>query len=75
MHCDCCNEFLTNLETRIRFKHSGNLANTCLKCLKTMEIPYKLPRTSDDTEDEEHTINYTEPPEPLYDEGELWDER
>lgn len=43
MKCECCDAFLTDEESRIRFQ-SGTFANTCRTCLDTMDIAYKLPK-------------------------------
>ena len=74
MHCECCNELLTDMETRIKFSNSGTFANTCLACLSTMDVSYKLPRNEYD-EEEDEVFGYVEEDPPLYDDGELWDER
>ena len=71
MKCECCGEFLTDVETRIRFRESGEFANTCLNCLSTMDVKYKLPRDT-----EEDVLYEAEPDDPpLYDDEEFWDER
>lgn len=69
MKCDCCGEFLTDVETRIRFTESNSFANTCINCLSTMDVKYKLPRDDHETWVEEDIDD------PLYDEEEFWDER
>jgi hypothetical protein len=43
MKCECCDAFLTDEESRIRFT-SGRFANTCRTCLDTMDIEYRLPK-------------------------------
>lgn len=75
MRCECCDAELTDNETRIKFKHSGVFANTCLSCLATMDTPYTLPK--DDNEeilDEEFEFEeYVD--DPFNDEEDYWDER
>lgn len=39
MRCYCCNEILSPSETRTKFKGSGTFAETCKKCLETMDTP------------------------------------
>lgn len=44
MRCECCDTTLTDEESRIRFSASGSFANTCRKCLDTMDVAYRLPK-------------------------------
>ena len=44
MHCECCDSLLSNHEGRIKLSLSGQYANTCLSCLKTMDVEYALPK-------------------------------
>lgn len=44
MHCDCCDTLLSDEESRIRLKSSGEFANTCRKCLDSCGLSYKLPK-------------------------------
>lgn len=44
MHCDCCDVLLTDEESRIRLRSSGEFANTCRKCLDSSGLSYKLPK-------------------------------
>lgn len=67
MPCDCCGAFLTDEESRIRFSASGEFANTCRKCLDTMDVAYKLPKPAyeddlitDPIDEEEDIDPYTE---------------
>lgn len=46
MKCECCYAILTDIEARIRFSGSGSFANTCRKCLDTMDVPYRLSKPS-----------------------------
>lgn len=41
MHCDCCDVLLTDYEASIVFVGSGMYANTCVKCLTGLGLPYK----------------------------------
>lgn len=40
MRCECCNTELTEYESSIKGKHSGEYLNSCIKCIKTMDISY-----------------------------------
>lgn len=73
MRCECCNVILTDLEQGIKFVASNTEANTCLKCLETMDVDYKLPRFK--TDDYDDTFPHLEEEPPLYDDEEMWDER
>lgn len=55
MHCDCCDVLLTDYEASIVFVGSGMYANTCVKCLTGLGLPYKgnkLLLSNKKTEDE-----------------------
>ena len=72
MHCDCCDALLADVEQTIIFTNSGEQANTCLKCLSTMDVKYKLPYedTGDYVEVDGYMFLEEEPP--LYTDDELW---
>lgn len=72
MRCECCDALLTPEETRIRFEHNKEFANSCRKCLDTMDIPYKIPRAAY----EEEIIRDEDPVEDIdpYQED-FWNER
>lgn len=74
MRCECCNTILTETEQKIIFTVSETQANACLRCLKTMDVKFKLPRSTADEYEEEFKKPHEEEP-PLYDDQELWDER
>jgi hypothetical protein len=38
MRCYCCNNLLTTQEATRKFKQSGEYADTCNQCLKTMDV-------------------------------------
>lgn len=38
MRCDCCNRNLNDYESTLRAENSGEYLNTCLKCLKGLNI-------------------------------------
>ena len=40
MRCDCCDRALTDFESTLRHKTSGEFLNTCLKCLDGLGIKY-----------------------------------
>lgn len=74
MHCECCDAVLTDIEARIKFKHSGVFANTCLACLATMDTPYLLPKDeNEEVLDEE--FEFEEFEEGEYEDEDYWDER
>jgi len=70
--CECCDVLLSNEETRIRLKSSGEFANTCRVCLDSADILYTMPRPSW----EEDVIVDPEPTEEdNFFSQEYWDER
>jgi len=40
MRCDCCDRILTDFETTLRHKKTGEFLNTCMRCLEGLDIPY-----------------------------------
>lgn len=41
MRCCCCDNLLTDYETSIKNQQTGFYEDTCLKCLKGLNIHYK----------------------------------
>ena len=39
MRCDCCNKRLTDYEATLKHAELGVFMNTCVKCLKGLNIP------------------------------------
>ena len=38
MHCDCCDKLLSDWESSLRYKSTGDFVNTCWKCLQGLNI-------------------------------------
>lgn len=51
MRCYCCNETLTPAESRLKFQTSGTFADTCRKCLDTMDTGVQELNDNYDDED------------------------
>ena len=41
MRCYCCNRVLSDYEATLRHAETGAFLDTCLKCLKDLNIPTK----------------------------------
>jgi hypothetical protein len=41
MRCSCCNKALSDFESTLRHRHTGEFLDTCTKCLKGLSIPTK----------------------------------
>jgi len=53
MRCYCCNRVLSDYESTLRHAETGEFLDTCMKCLKDLNIPTKGREDLNTTEEDE----------------------
>lgn len=76
MRCYCCNEQLTSVESKIKWKDTGEYADTCLVCLQSIDRKVRVPYQNEDDWFDEWELK-EDPEEDILDmhEDDYWDER
>ena len=59
MRCSCCNRNLSDYESTLRSANTGDYLDTCIKCLRDLDIP-TLKNTNPHNIPDEEVVEFIE---------------